>query len=111
MKHVRSGFGRNKDAVKSRYYIDPEIVQNGTPAQVRAALDTCGQMPVQKAMIVPPQAAFKTLVVQASSSGFDGKNVATVTINDKPVEMEENESQHYRGLHIVVINPKDGAIV
>lgn len=51
------------------------------------------------------------LVIQATSGGFDAGNFAKITINDVDVEMPNNEHDHQRGLHIVVINPDDGEIM
>ena len=50
------------------------------------------------------------LVVQASSAGFYGGKMAEITINDVLVEVEKNENNHYRGLHIVIINRFNGEV-
>lgn len=47
------------------------------------------------------------MVVQASSAGFDSGNYASITLNGVAVEVEPNSSQHHRGLHVVVIDPKN----
>ena len=47
-------------------------------------------------------------MIQASSSGYDGRCFAKITINDVPVDVDPNENNHHRGLHIVVINPSTG---
>ena len=52
----------------------------------------------------------KILVVQVESSGFEGENLAKITLNGFQVVMNKNESNHYRGLHIVIINPDLGII-
>ena len=52
----------------------------------------------------------KVLVVQAISSGFDGKNDAKIMINDLPLILGKNENGNFRGLHIVTINPDDGKV-
>lgn len=52
----------------------------------------------------------ETLVVQASSSGFEGKNFAMIKLNGFQVTMEKNESGHYRGLHLVIFNPYKGVV-
>lgn len=31
--------------------------------------------------------------------------MAKITVNEVPVAVEKNENNHYRGLHIVVVNP------
>ena len=49
-------------------------------------------------------------MVQASSSGYHGGDFAQITINDIPIVVEANEHNHYRGLHIVIINPSNGKI-
>lgn len=54
-----------------------------------------------------PQGIF---VVQAKSAGYEGGNFAQITINDKPVVVQLNEYNNQRGLHVVVINPKDGEV-
>ena len=50
------------------------------------------------------------LVIQAKSGGFDGENMAEITVNGVKIDVEVNECDHYRGLHIVVINPHNGKI-
>lgn len=49
-----------------------------------------------------------TLVIQVSSAGFKAGNYAKITLNDVPVECHNNEHNHQRGLHIVIVNPHDG---
>lgn len=49
-------------------------------------------------------------MIQTLSAGFDGGNYAKITINNMPVTVEENESKHYRGMHVVVISNIDGSI-
>ena len=51
------------------------------------------------------------VVIQASSAGFNGGNFARMTINEVPVDLEPNVNGHYRGLHVVIINPNSGEIV
>ena len=50
------------------------------------------------------------LIVNVSSAGFDGGNFALVTLNGLQVDIDYNEDDHYRGLHIVVYNPFEGKI-
>ena len=50
------------------------------------------------------------IVIQASSAGFEGGDSARISINDVAVEVEANENNHYRGLHIVVISPGNGEV-
>ena len=42
------------------------------------------------------------------SAGFDDGNMARIAINDKPIVMEPNETGHFRGLHLAIIDPKSG---
>ena len=50
------------------------------------------------------------LILQATSAGFDGGNLAKITINDVAVELNQNESCHDRGLHVAIINPLSGIL-
>ena len=50
------------------------------------------------------------MLIQAVSSGFDGRDYARITINDAQVPVKENHTGNYRGLHIVIINPENGHI-
>ena len=52
----------------------------------------------------------KLVVIQASSSGFHGLNLAKITVNDNPVVIGKNENDNDRGLHIAVINPCNGEV-
>ena len=45
------------------------------------------------------------------SAGFDSDNSAKVFINDNHVMVETNESDNFRGLHIIVISPTDGHVI
>ena len=45
-----------------------------------------------------------------SSAGFNAGNYAKISINDVPVVFERNENRNFRGLHIVIINSKDGKV-
>ena len=42
-----------------------------------------------------------------TSAGQEGK-LAKISIDGQVVELNKNENGHYRGLHIVVINPSSG---
>ena len=44
------------------------------------------------------------------SAGYDAGNYAKIMINNHLVEMEKNMNGHYRGLHIVVIDPSTGDV-
>lgn len=52
----------------------------------------------------------ETMIIEAGSGGYNATNFASITIDDVPVTMEKNENNHYRGLHIVVINPYLGQV-
>ena len=41
------------------------------------------------------------------SAGQKAGSSAKITVNDAAVEMEMNKNKHYRGLHIVILNPAD----
>ena len=44
-------------------------------------------------------------MIQVKSAGYNAGNFAQVTIDGTPVEMEKNENGHFRGLHVIVVNP------
>lgn len=48
------------------------------------------------------------MIVLVKSAGFEAGNYAHIYIDGEEVEMETNEKGHYRGLNIVLINPKTG---
>ena len=52
-----------------------------------------------------PVALWSTLVIQATAAGHIGGNCARITLNGDLVEVQKNETNHYRGLHIVIIDP------
>ena len=41
---------------------------------------------------------------------MDSTNIAQITINNQPVEVEKNENSHFRGLHVVIVDPKNGEV-
>ena len=49
-------------------------------------------------------------IISSSSSGFNGRNLALIRVNDVPVYLDKNENDNDRGLHIVVINANNGRI-
>ena len=51
------------------------------------------------------------MVISVVSAGYSGGNKAVIKLNDVPIFVEANDSNHYRGLHIVVINPIHGKIL
>ena len=44
--------------------------------------------------------------IYAFSAGFQAGNNAIITINNVPVYVARNVNNHYRGLHIVIINSR-----
>lgn len=58
----------------------------------------------------PGKLSKKPMIVQATSAGFENGNCVEITIDEITVEMERNENNHDRGLHIVVINQTDGMV-
>ena len=58
-----------------------------------------------------PAIADESLItIQTQSAGFDAGNFATITRNNELLKVERNENKHYRGLHIVIINPENGKV-
>ena len=47
------------------------------------------------------------LVISAESAGFEAGNQATIKMNNVKINMHANEYNHYRGLHVVIINPSN----
>ena len=47
-----------------------------------------------------------TFIVKVSSGGYHAGNKAKITINNVPVTVEHNKNRHFRGMHIVIIDPK-----
>ena len=47
----------------------------------------------------------KVMVVQAHSAGKIGGDYAKIMIDGNAVSVKKNASGHFRGIHIVVINP------
>ena len=41
---------------------------------------------------------------------MDSTNIAQITINNKLVSVEKNENNHFRGLHIVIVDPINGEV-
>ena len=44
------------------------------------------------------------------SAGFEDGNIAEIRLNGNLIYVEKNESNHYRGLHIVIVNPANGKV-
>lgn len=51
------------------------------------------------------------MIIEVRSAGFEGGNKASISVNGKIVQVEKNSNGHFRGLHIVVIDPDNGKIV
>ena len=51
------------------------------------------------------------IYIQARSAGFTAGNYASIILNNTSVKMERNEHNHYRGLHVVIISPKNGQVL
>ena len=47
----------------------------------------------------------KIIIVEAGSGAMEAGDFGTIRINKVKVEVEKNENGHYRGLHVVIINP------
>ena len=97
----------NKDPVKAmdnlRYWKNRKEI----PDDVRKYHQHLEMVPI-KAAVQEMKKGRKMIVVHVNSAGFDGLDKAEIFVNDRPVKMGKNESGHYRGLHIVVLNPKTG---
>ena len=52
----------------------------------------------------------KKILILAQSAGFNGGNYAKITINNTLILTKNNENDHSRGLHIVIMNPQTGKI-
>ena len=50
-------------------------------------------------------------IVLVTSAGFDAGNFAKIEVNGEQVKLKKNASNHYRGLHIVVVDPSSGSVV
>ena len=48
------------------------------------------------------------VVVKCSSAGFLAGDYAEISINGVGIDVDRNEHGHYRGFHIVIINPSNG---
>ena len=49
-------------------------------------------------------------IVSAHSAGYNAGDFAQITINQKLITVERNENDHYRGLHVVLVNPQTGEV-
>jgi hypothetical protein len=57
-----------------------------------------------------PDLQKQMLVISAESAGFEAGNFAKIMLNGRQVQVEANENDDHRGLHLVVFNPKSGAV-
>ena len=48
------------------------------------------------------------MVILVKSAGFEGGNYAHIYVDGQEVPMKSNINGHFRGLHIVLINPESG---
>ena len=64
----------------------------------------------QRSLNLVKPANHQLVHTSAQSSGYNSSNIALITINNIPVIVQKNEHNHYRGLHIVVINPSNGKV-
>ena len=51
-----------------------------------------------------------TFVISATSGGYDNGDFAQIMINNVPIEMQANENDNFRGVHMVVINNESGNV-
>lgn len=54
------------------------------------------------------------MLIEVISSGFEARNhanYAEIKVNDVRIHVEPNSNLHFRGLHIVIIDPSNGKIV
>ena len=49
-------------------------------------------------------------IIQSMSSGKQGTNSATIKCNGDLIPIEKNVNGHYRGLHIVLMDPPTGEV-
>ena len=50
------------------------------------------------------------ILLTVISSGFCGDNCAVITLNNEQLFVKKNINDHYRGLHIAVINSINGIV-
>lgn len=49
-------------------------------------------------------------MLKVQSGGFEAGNSAKISIDNIEVELEPNEDDHFRGLHLVAIDPADASV-
>ena len=47
----------------------------------------------------------EVLLIKVESAGFTSGNFAMITMNDVPVEVPNNQNDHQRGLHVLIMDP------
>ena len=53
----------------------------------------------------------KLVTLTAESAGWDAGNYAVIKLNDQQIRVQQNENGHYRGLHIVALDPERGEVL
>lgn len=51
------------------------------------------------------------MIVYTLSSGFEGENEAIISVDNNPIIVKPNDSGNYRGLHLVLVDPKTYSMV
>ena len=87
--HTSSNIGLSSQSGTMLYPPRPEIYDNGQAVSMKGV---------------------GTFVISAESGGYDNGDFAKIMINNVPVEMQKNENDNFRGLHMVVINNENGHI-
>ena len=60
--------------------------------------------------IGPGEGEIMIINAKSARSNRKGKKFAEISINNSPVKMPKNENGNFRGLHIVILDPKNGKI-
>ena len=50
------------------------------------------------------------MILQVESAAFYAGNYSKVTLDDVHIQLRKNSSGHYRGVHIILINPISGKV-
>ena len=80
------------------------------PAAAAADRGGCRQSSCILRQLADQSPANKLIVIEVVSAGFHAGSTAKITINDVQVKVERNLGGHYRGLHVVLINPQNGKV-
>ena len=62
-------------------------------------------------MEVPVSRKENVILIEVLSAGYHAGDHAKIIIQTSAVKMDQNESGHYRGLNIVIINPENNQVV